>query len=223
MHTDLSLCRLFQLISPSLPIGSYTYSQGIEWAVECGWIESEEDLFHWLKGQLDTSMTYLELPVFLRLFDSWSRQDEHSVDHWNQYLLSSRESLELRQEEVNRARAFTQVILSLDESAGDVKSQLIQTQHACLSYACVKWNIDSHQACLGLLWSWMENLVLAAVKIIPLGQTAGQRLIFRLSEYLDEVITRARHIEDDNLGYSSMALGIASSQHETQYTRLFRS
>ena len=223
MPSNMALSRLFQLISPSLPIGGYTYSQGIEWAVESGWIKTEQDVKSWLHGLLDTTILYQELPLLLRLMQAWSDDDLSKVSEWNDWLMASRETYELREEEKNRARAFTKVILSLDEKAEAVETHLNQTQLACFSYACTKWQIDQQQACYGFVWSWLENLVLSAVKIIPLGQTAGQRLIFELSESVPEIIQQASQLKDEEIGCSSMALSIASARHETQYTRLFRS
>lgn len=223
MSTSLPLSRLFQLISPSLPIGGYTYSQGIEWAVEQGWIIDQQELAEWLEGLLESNMLYLEIPLLIRMMDAWQQGDELAIKKWNQFLLASRETAELRQEELNRARAFAAILISLKPEAESVKQQLLQSQHACFSYACHAWAIDKHEACLGLLWGWLENQVLSAVKIIPLGQTAGQQLIFELSEKLPGIIETAMAIEDDDIGSSSMALAIASSRHETQYTRLFRS
>lgn len=223
MHTDLALTRLFQLISPSLPIGAYTYSQGVEWSVEQGWIKNDMELQQWLGGLLETTMLYQELPLLIRFIDAWSCSDESALSHWNGYLLASRETAELRLEESNRARAFTQVILSLEADAEQYKPQLLQSQHACFSFACVRWGISREQACMGLLWSWLENLTLSAIKAIPLGQTAGQQLMFKLSEGFPQIIQRALAIEDNDIGASSMAVAIASSAHETQYTRLFRS
>jgi urease accessory protein len=223
MRTDLALTRLFQLISPSLPIGGYTYSQGVEWAVEAGWIKSEDELDAWLSGLIESNLCYLELPVLFRMMDAWTSQDMDAIQHWNEYLLASRETLELRQEELNRARAFYQVLTSLDPAAKSHRDVLMGSQHACFSYACVHWGINQQNAAYGLSWSWLENTVLSAVKIIPLGQSAGQRVIFKLSERLPYIIEQAALVEDMDIGSSSMAMSIASAQHETQYTRLFRS
>lgn len=223
MRTDLALTRLFQLISPSLPVGGYTYSQGVEWAVEAGWIKTEDDLDAWLCGLMQGNLCYLELPVLLRMMDAWTSQDMQGIAHWNEYLLASRETAELRQEEVNRARAFYQVLISLEPAAQSYKTPLMGSQHACFSYACVHWGINQDHAGYGLLWSWLENIVLSAVKIIPLGQSAGQRVIFKLAERLPYIIERAKLVEDGDIGSSSMAMSIASARHETQYTRLFRS
>lgn len=221
--SDLALSRLLQLVSPSLPIGGYSYSQGIEWAVEAGWISNADDLKKWLGGLLEVNMTQLELPVLRRMLDAWSNSDTSAVLYWSDYLLASRETFELREEEVNRARAFYRVLVSLEPRAAEYETVLIKSQHACYSYACQNWRISYQAAAHGLVWSWLENLVLSAVKIIPLGQTDGQQVIFNLSSLISDIVAEAETISDDNIGASSMALAIASAQHESQYTRLFRS
>lgn len=221
--TPLALPRLLQLVSPSLPIGAYTYSQGIEWAVEEGWIRSGEDLFDWLSGLMRNSLAHLELPVILRMLQAWRNRDQDAIRRWNTYLLASRETRELRLEESNRARALTRVLLPLEPTAGEYEELLRQTQHAGFSYACHAWSIENDDAVTGLVWSWLENLVLAAVKSIPLGQSEGQQVMFKLAGQIPELVQCAADLADDEIGASSMALAIASSRHETLYTRLFRS
>jgi urease accessory protein len=223
MNTDSALPRLLQLVSPSLPIGAYTYSQGIEWAVEEGWIKTPAQLSDWLRGLMETSLVYLEIPVLQRLIQAWQRHDELSVKRWSSFLLANRETRELRLEERNRARAMAQIISALEPAAEPHARLLADSQHAAFSYACHRWHIDETQACMALVWGWLENQVLSAVKIIPLGQTDGQRVIFELSPLIEDMVERARQLGDDDLGASSMALAIASSRHETLYTRLFRS
>ena len=223
MQNDLALARLMQLISPSLPIGGYSYSQGIEWTVDAGWIGSGDDLYQWLEGLLKTNMLYLELPILKRMLEAWAEADLDSLRDWNEYLVASRETSELRLEETNRARAFSQLLVSLDPEARDIDPTLWSTQAACYSFACQRWDIEFDAAGYGLLWSWLENLVLSAVKIIPLGQTDGQKTIYALSSLIPGIVKQAANVTDDDIGASSMALAIASAQHETQYTRLFRS
>jgi urease accessory protein len=223
MPIKTSFSRLLQLVSPSLPVGAYTYSQGIEWAVEEGWVSTQEDLCEWLLGLMQTGMRYLELPVFFRMLQAWEQGDELAIQKWSHTLIASRETLELRQEEINRARAFTRLLLSLQPESEKVEQLLVQSQHACLSYACHQWQVEADEAAAGLLWSWLENMVLSAVKIIPLGQTAGQMALFQLCGHIPHIIEQAKGVNDDDIGASSMALSIASSQHETLYTRLFRS
>jgi urease accessory protein len=219
----LALTRLMQLISPSLPIGGYTYSQGIEWAVEAGWIGSDEELRLWLGGIMQTNMRYLELPVLERMLEAWANHDFDRLDYWNDYLVASRETLELRLEETNRARAFCELLKSLEARASDYQTLLRRSQLACYSFACDRWGIEFEQAASGFLWSWLENLVLSAIKIIPLGQTAGQQVIFDLGAMIPAIVVEAKAITDDEIGASSMAVAIASARHESQYTRLFRS
>ncbi len=223
LNNDLALTRLMQLISPSLPIGGYSYSQGIEWAVETGWISTADDLYQWLEGLLNTNMRYLELPVLQRMLRAWVEPDIDCLNNWNEHLIASRETAELRLEETNRARAFSQLLVSLIPEARQVDPTLWRTQTACYSFACQRWNIEFDAAAHGFLWSWLENLVLSAVKIIPLGQTDGQKTVFKLASIIPDIVKQARHVADDDIGASSMALAIASAQHETQYTRLFRS
>ncbi len=223
MDTDTSLPRLLQLVSPSLPIGAYTYSQGIEWAVDEGWIRTPAHLSEWLRGLMETSLVFLEVPILLRLMRAWQRHDELAVKRWSGFLLANRETRELRLEEKNRARALAQLLLSLEPDAEPHAKLLGDSQHAAFSYACHRWGIDENRAATALVWGWLENQVLSAVKIIPLGQTDGQRLLFELAPLINDVVERAQQVEDDDLGASSMALAIASSRHETLYTRLFRS
>lgn len=227
MNTDsdgrLALARLLQLVSPSLPIGAYSYSQGIEWAVEARWIKSREDLRQWLLGLTETGMQYLDLPVLKRMLLAWQNRHIDQLETWNDFLIASRETRELRLEEQQRGKAFAQLLVTLEPESVQYRSIIEKSQIAGYSYACSQWHIDFQQAASGLIWSWLENQVLSAVKIIPLGQTDGQKLIFELSALIPEIVSRADQLADNDLGASSVALAIASAQHETQYTRLFRS
>ena len=222
-HGELSLARLLQLVSPSLPIGGYTYSQGIEWAVEAQWISNQDDLQQWLDGVMQTNLRYLELPILKRMLEAWSGRDFPQIEHWNEVIIASRETAELRLEEANRARAFYGVLKSLEPAAVEYQPILRQSHVAGFSFACERWQIDFERVACGWLWSWLENLVLSAVKIIPLGQTAGQQIIFSLGEMIPGIVVAAEAVADEEIGASSMAQAIASARHETQYTRLFRS
>ncbi len=224
MITDLALLRLMQLISPSLPIGAFTYSQGIEWCVEAGWLNDADRLEQWLSDLLQTSMQDLEIPILLRMMQAWSNGDTASLQHWSKLSMASRETAELRMEEKNRAYAIFRLLSSLDVAeVTHYESVIKSSQAAGYSFASVAWDIPPHQACLGYVWSWLENLVIAGVKLVPLGQTDGQKILMHLSSQVNVVLERAARLTDDDVGCSSPALAIASAQHETQYTRLFRS
>ncbi len=224
MNTEqASLPRLFQLISPSLPIGAYSYSQGIEWAAERGWIGNVDELRDWLAGLMQNSQRYLELPLLLRLLAAWKGGDLEAVARWNDLLLASRETRELRLEERQRAKAFLRILESLDPDIVPLQRDLLVTQHAVYALACARWGIGDELAAHGLVWSWLENLVLAAVKILPLGQSEGQRVLLALADDIPQLLADARQVEDDAIGAGSQAQAIASAAHESQYTRLFRS
>ena len=229
MHTDdkhygLPDVRLMQLISPALPIGAFTYSQGLEWAVESAQVDSSGAVYNWMSGLLDDGLTYLDLPVLKRLYRAFEQRNESEALYWSQYLLASRETSELRQEENNRGRALSTLLVDLDvEGANQYREILELTQLAGFALASVRWDIPLPQAALGYGWGLVENQVAAAIKLVPLGQTAGQKLQMQLSELLPGAVETGLAIGDEEIGASAPAMAIASSLHETQYTRLFRS
>jgi len=216
--------RLYQLISPSLPIGAFTYSQGLEWAIEAGWIKNEQALEQWLESVLAHSVSTLELPVMIRLCRAFEGQDVEAVHYWTQFLIASRETSELRKEERQRGQALATLLPNLNVAMDDSVIEAVRsTQIAGFALAAQQFDISIQSACAGYLWSWLENAVMAGVKLVPLGQTSGQKLLMRLSERVPTAVERALAIVDDEVGSSTPALAIASSRHETQYTRLFRS
>jgi len=227
MPTDtgkLAQLRLMQLTSPALPVGGFTYSQGIEWAVEAGWLKDVDGLVDWLFGLIDDGLGGLELPLLVRLYGACQADDPAGVARWGKQLFASRESRELRQEERNRARALISLLRDLDMDRAEAWSdELSHCQAAPFALAAVEWQISPEDCLLGYAWSWLENQVAAAIKLVPLGQTDGQRVQLHLAERLPGVCARAMTIDDDAIGASAPALAIASAGHETQYTRLFRS
>jgi len=231
---NLAQLRLFQLISPALPIGSFTYSQGMEWAIEAGWISDKDTLTRWLESVMQDSHTWLEFPILIRLYEicrnnnDWDDTAKSEFYHWNALLLSSRETSEFRQEEINRAKALYQVLYKLPNhtpwlSLEANKKAVKHTQLAGYVIACTENNILLDDAMEGYLWSWLENSVTVAIKLIPLGQSDGQSVLYTLSEMIPSIIEAAKKVDDNEIGASTPAMAIASSLHETQYTRLFRS
>lgn len=220
----LARLRLMQLVSPALPIGAFTYSQGLEWAVEQGWVDNAAHLQDWLRGLIDDGLAQLELPVLLRLYQACEAGNEAMVQLWGRRLYASRETRELRQEELNRARALVALLTDLGiAQARDWRSALSHCQAAPFALAAVYWGIGERDCALGYAWGWLENQVAAAVKLVPLGQTDGQRVQLALASELPQALAQALAIDDHAIGASAPALAIASARHETQYTRLFRS
>ncbi len=225
MPTDpLAHLRLLQLVSPALPIGGFTYSQGLEWAVEAGWVCDVESLDDWLEGLIDDNLGGLELPLLYRLYRACEQDDPVAIGRWGRMLYASRETRELRAEECNRARALITLLQNLGVAQIDAwRDVLAHCQAAPFAMAAVHWSIASEDCALGYAWSWLENQVAAAVKLVPLGQTDGQRVLLALAERLPIVVAKASLVDDDDIGAAAPALAIASARHETQYTRLFRS
>ena len=220
----LARLRLMQLTSPALPIGAFTYSQGLEWAVEAGWVTDSATLGDWLQGLIEDNLLHLELPILARLYRACADGDVAAVESWGRTLLAARESRELRAEELNRARALGSLLRDLDiDAAKQWRDALAHCQAAPFALAAVHWRIGLQDCLLGYAWSWLENQVAAAIKLVPLGQTDGQRVQLALAEALPSVVSEAIELGDDDIGACAPALAIASAQHETQYTRLFRS
>lgn len=216
--------RLLQMASAALPVGAFTYSQGLEWAVEEQWVDSEETLHAWLKNQLQTNISMLEAPLLIRMVEALKKRDVDAFADWVRFLVANRETAELRAEEAQRGRAMARLLPQLDLNISAAEIQILkQSQLAGYAWATCHWQIATKDALLAWMFSWIENSVLAGVKLIPLGQTQGQQIIFSLCGELASVIADAEHITDDELGCSCTAQVIASSMHETQYTRLYRS
>lgn len=220
----LQCLRLLHLVSPTLPTGAFTYSQGIEWAVEQGWIQTPTALAAWLESQLRGSLIYVDIPLLQRCYQAIAQQDPAAMQHWLAVIRASRETEELLLEETQRGRALTDWLLALDLSqVAAWKPLLAQSQLAAFAYAAWHRQLPITEAVLGYVWSWLENLVLAAVKLIPLGQTQGQKILHQLLPLLPDCVAQGLQVPDTALGATTPALAIASSRHEGQYTRLFRS
>jgi urease accessory protein len=212
------------LVSPSLPVGGFTYSQGIEWAVETGWIRDADDLERWMADQIESSLRYLDLPLLVRMQAAALDRDQAVMAGWVDRLLAGRETAELRREETDRGRALADLLIAWGlEDALAWKPQLARSQAAGFAFAAGAWLIEPHDAATGYAWSWLENLVLAGIKLIPLGQTRGQQALARLATLIPITVGAALSVADQEIGASTPAMAIASSAHETQYTRLFRS
>ncbi len=224
MATDVALLRLLQLVSPGLPIGMYSYSQGLETAVEDNWITTAEEAKAWLMGIMQSNLLHVDLPLLSRLYTAWANSNAQQVNEWSQLLLACRETAELRMEDQQIGQALARLLLALgfEQMQGWVRNNSM-TMAVAFSFAAVSWDIPKQQALLGYAWSWLENQVLCAVKLIPLGQVAGQRLLIDLADELPPLVELALSFSDQDIGGSAFSLVLASSRHEMQYSRLFRS
>ncbi|TVP85182.1 MAG: urease accessory protein UreF [Thioalkalivibrio sp.] len=216
--------RLWQLISPTLPVGAYSYSTGLEYAVEAGWVSDADTARDWISAQLLHLHARVDLPALMRLYAAWEADDVAVVERWNGWLRASRETAELRAEDLSQGRALARLLTDLDLPRA---AAWARRDDACwatpFALAAVVWRIPLDEVLDGYLWSWCENQVAAALKLVPLGQTEGQRLLVHLSDCLSGAVELARGLEDEDLGGSLPGVSLASMLHETQYSRLFRS
>ena len=219
---SLSLLRLLQLCSVNMPVGAYAFSQGLETAVEEGWLKNVEDTYRWLQQQLEQSIAQCDLPILRRQMAMLTRGDLEGYFHWNDFVLACRETNELRLTDTATGRALIRVLVSLgiDKPMGQSGDVSFVTAFAL---AASHWHIDEEDACLGYAWSWLENQVAAATKLVPLGQTQAQQLLQEIQPALVNAIEVSARCEDQAIGASMPALAIASCWHEQQYSRLFRS
>jgi urease accessory protein len=224
MTEALSDLRLWQLISPALPVGAYAYSGGLESAIEYRHVSDETEALTWISGVMQHALGQLDVPVCQRFCHALASNDSDALLYWNRYLLASRESAELLQEDRHLGKAYFRLLNELD-----VNLPAVIRQHQDWSYiamfACAihDWQIPPAKALQGLLWSWCENQVAAAIKLIPLGQSAGQRVLSALQPLIPEVVEKGLQLADEAIGFTLPGLAMLSAQHETQYSRLFRS
>lgn len=224
MKSDLALLRVLQLASPGLPVGGFTYSQGLEWAVEAGWVRDAASFCAWQREQLHDTLGCLDWPVLARLYQACHAVDAEAFAHWSRFLLANRETAELRLEERQRGSALARLLdgwhLAQDPAWRD---SLALSQLGGMAWLGAHWSIPLRDLALGHGFAWLEGAVMAGVKLVPFGQQAAQTLLRDLSEALPGVLDHALALGDDQLGGSLPLLAIASARHETQYTRLFRS
>ncbi|AYH46195.1 urease accessory UreF family protein [Azoarcus sp. DN11] len=227
----LPLVRLLQLASPALPVGAYTYSQGLEWAVESGAVRDEAGAGRWIGDLLEWSLARFEAPLLAELMRAWDEGDgdDASVAALNADFLASRETDELRAETVQMGYSLVRLLADLDAFAGLAgwRARLLALDEAAFpaawAAAAAAWAIPVDMALPAYLWAWLENQVMAAVKAVPLGQSAGQRLLSTLGARLPALAALGARLPADQWSNFTPGLALASSRHETQYTRLFRS
>ena len=222
------LLRLLHLASPALPIGAFHFSQGLEYAVESAWVKDEAGALEWIGGIAAGGLATLDLPVLARLHAAWRGADAAAIARWNAFLIASRETSELRAEDRHLGAALLRVLAELglgrDIAASSVAASSCGVAHAtAFAFACAKWNLEPPAVLQTYAWAWAENQVLAAVKLVPLGQSAGQRMLHALNTRLGALARQAADVIDSDIGISTALVAVASGRHETQYTRLFRS
>jgi urease accessory protein len=216
--------RLWQLISPTLPVGAYSYSSGLEYAVDAGWLRDAAGVQDWVRAQMLQMHACVDLPVLIRLHNAWGAQDSDAVEYWNVWLLANRETAELRAEDLGQGRALARLLRDLGiEAAASWAARDDACWATLFALAAAVSAIPQREMLEGYLWAWCENQIAAAIKLVPLGQTDGQRLLWQLADTLAEAAEHAVQLDDDDMGGGLPGVLLSSMLHETQYSRMFRS
>jgi urease accessory protein len=223
----IGIVRLLQLASPALPIGGYSYSQGLEWMVETRHVHDPASAQAWIGQMLEDVMAPGEAAVVARLCALSQRGDWDGFVRWHAWFRASRETAELVAETQQMGGALGKLIADLDLADAVARDAMARCAPLALpgahALAARALAIEPGDATVAYLWSWLENQVLAAIKSVPLGQVAGQRMLLALGERIPGVVARAADMDDSDVTSFAPGLALACARHETQYTRLFRS
>lgn len=227
MDKSIALSRLLQLTSPMLPVGAYSYSQGLEWAIESGVVTDAVSATEWIRDALMVYQTHFELPVLYRLYDAWLHNDMAAVQTWDDYYQAGRDTAEALAETRQMGYSLCRLINDLDTCSTAFIDRVNALEKPAFStvYAgvAVQWAIQVESVLHGFVWSWLENQVSAAMKTVPLGQVAGQKILLNLGGILPAIVQQAIQLQTDQISNFNPLYTIAGCQHETQYSRLFRS
>jgi urease accessory protein len=206
----MSLPRLLQLASPTLPVGAYSYSQGLEAAIEAKVVFDSSTAEAWIGDVLELSVARMEAQVLRAQIASPTQER-------NDFFIATRETAELRAETLQMGQSLARLLADLGIPVA-IQQPAFPTAFAL---AVRHWKIPAHEALVAYLWSWLENQVMAAIKAVPLGQTAGQKMLLSLGDRLGALAD----LQLPEAAWSNFTPGLAylSAQHETQYSRLFRS
>ena len=218
---------LLRLASPQLPIGGYSYSQGLEMAVEQGRVCDPPSASRWISDQLLLNLARFEAPLLLAHCRATAEQDWHTLQQFCDEHRASRETRELHQESRQMGYSLQQLLKGLPELDDPGREFLArQTEpHLALGWALAAraWGISPQDALAAWLWSWLENQLAVLMKTLPLGQQAAQRMTSELSPALQQAQQHASNLDLSRLGSAAFGLSLASMAHERQYSRLFRS
>jgi urease accessory protein len=221
------LIALFHLASPALPIGTFSYSQGLEGAVDAQLVHDAESAQAWIQSGLEHVLAINELPTLSIIHGNWESGNYSDIERLNARFLASRESSELRQETEQMGWSLTQLALALRWHDETRQAALRSLRPVCLptafAYASGALGIDRESCVSAYCFSWIENQVTAAIKSVPLGQNAGQKILFAMHPVIPDVVHRAIATAPDQISTFAPHLGILSARHATQYSRLFRS
>jgi urease accessory protein len=224
--SDTSLLQLMWLASPALPIGGFAYSECFEAAVDSGRVATETDAKAWLLDQLHLSLARSDLAVLAQAIPAWQRDDTAEITRLNAWVLHTRESSELRAQAEQMGRSLLEWLRNHTTARAEQIEVLAAAQATypmAFALAASATQASLRDCLMTYAFGWSENMVQAAIKSVPLGQSAGQRILSALTSDIPAAVTHALALADHERQAFSPMLAILSAQHEVQYSRLFRS
>jgi urease accessory protein len=219
------LLRLLQLASPLLPVGGYSYSEGLESLISQGIICNRVNLQTWMQRELEVGAIRIETAVMDRAYVAGIESNHEKLQYWNQWFSAARETEELRQQSWQMGGSLTKLAIELTPEIQDLVTAIDRPCNYAIAFGIIAqhWQIDRKTTIAAYLHSWVTNSLGAGIKLIPLGQTAGQQILWALQGEIDALAQTIPTLADDDLYACSWGLSLASMQHETLYSRLFRS
>lgn len=219
--TDAALLQLIWLASPALPVGGFSYSEGLEAAVEAKLVHDQGSAADWLADQLHLSLARSDLAVVGQAVQAWRCGDLDRLAALDAWVLQTRESAELRQQTQQMGRSLVEWLKTVQPE--HVPAGAAPSYPVAFGCAAASSDADVRQILLAFAFGWAENMMQAAIKSVPLGQSAGQRILLRLAAEIPAAVDHALSLEDPQRQAFTPMLAILSARHETQYSRLFRS
>ncbi|MGE8440238.1 MAG: urease accessory protein UreF [Comamonas testosteroni] len=224
-----SFLQLMWLASPALPIGGFSYSEGLEAAINAALVTTEAEAAGWLVQQLHLTQSRGDMAVIAQAMPAWKSADLARIASLNQWVRVTRETSELRLQTEQMGRSLTEWLKNryADDTTLLAPIRWLAAQDAsypiAFSFAAHCTGATPRDALLAYAFGWAENMVQAAIKAVPLGQSAGQRILARLTSEIPAAVEYALALPDNARQAFSPMLAILSAQHEHQYSRLFRS
>ncbi len=217
------LLHAMRLACPSLPVGAYAYSQGLEQAVERGWVHDSASAERWISGLLQHTVSRFDIPLLARLFAAWQSGDQRAALHYNQWVLAGRESRELQAEELHLGASLIKLLGDLGQLEDVEPPFQSVTYLAAFALAANCYGLSESLLLSSYCFAWLEHQTSAATRLVPLGQTDGQLVLSNCLEQVTRTIQLGLSLADDQVGSLCFGQALASALHETQYCRLFRS
>ena len=221
-----ALLQLIWLASPGLPIGGFSYSEGLEAAIEHGFVHDEHSAADWLIDQLHLTQSRGDMAVLGQMVTAWQQQDTTRLEALSQWVHATRESAELRLQSEQMGRSMLEWLRNQDAIDADTMllcNCWVPTYPLMFALALSRTGASLESCLQAYAFGWSENMVQAAIKSVPLGQNSGQRILTKLAQHIAPAVSHALNLTDDMRQAFSPMLAILSAQHETQYSRLFRS